>query len=78
MMDGTAPSIIDWKNISSPAQRLPDVGCRLKHMTVCHAQAEHLSDWAERSLQDLRITFKYAEEPKIILTLTTPNGNVDL
>ena len=77
-MDGTAPSIIDWKSISSPTQKLPDVGCRLKHMTVSHAGAEQLAEWAENSLQDLRINFKYAEEPKIILTLTTPNGDVDL
>lgn len=77
-MDGAAPSIIDWKNIASPTQRLPDAGCRLKHMTVSHTNAAQLAEWAERRLQDMRITFKYAEEPKITLTLTTPNGDVDL
>ena len=77
-MDGTAPSIIDWKSILSPTHRLPDVGCRLKHMTVSHVLAEQLAEWAENSLQDLRINFKYAKEPKIILTLTTPNGDANL
>ena len=77
-MDGTAPSIIDWKNISPPTHSLPDVGCRLKHMTVSHARVEQVAEWAKHSLQDLRITFKYAKEPKVSLTLTTPNGDVDL
>ena len=78
VMDGMAPSIIDWKNVKPPMHRLPDIGCKLKHMTVSHAQAPQLAKWAEHRLQDLRITFKSSEEPKIILTLTTPNGDVDL
>ena len=77
-MDGMAPSIINWKNITSPMQRLPDIGCRLKHMTVSHVLAEQLAEWAENSLQDLRINFKYAEEAKILLILTTLNGDVNL
>ncbi len=77
-MDGAAPLIIDWKNIAPPTQRLPDAGCRLKHMTVFHAHAAQLSEWGEYSLQDPRISFKTAEEAKITLTLTTPNGDVDL
>ena len=78
VMDGAAPSIIDWKNIASPTQRLPDVGCRLKCMKVSHVHAAQLAKWAERTLKDLRVSFKYAEVPKITVTLTTPNGDVHL
>ena len=77
-MDGTAPLIIDWKNINSPTKRLPDTGCRLKKLTIFHPRTAQLSEWVEHSLQDLRIVFKTAEVSKITLTLTTPNGDVDL
>ena len=77
-MDGMAPSIIDWRNIVPPPQSLPDAGCKLKYMTVSHAQAAQLSEWAEHSLQDPRVAFKTAEDSRITLTLMTPNGDVDL
>lgn len=40
--DGAAPALIEWESALHPAERLPDRGCRLVHLTVEHPEAEAL------------------------------------
>ncbi len=40
--DGAAPALIEWESALHPAERLPDHGCRLAHLTVEHPEAEAL------------------------------------
>jgi hypothetical protein len=38
--DGAAPALIEWESPLHPAERLPDLGCRLVQLTVEHPEAE--------------------------------------
>jgi len=41
--DGAFPGFIDWGDAAHPSGRLPDVGCRLRSLTVSHPQGKDLS-----------------------------------
>jgi Glyoxalase-like domain len=37
--DGIAPTMIEWEGGGHPSQYLPDVGCRLESLVLCHPGA---------------------------------------
>lgn len=38
---GTAPTIIQWEG-RRPSEALPETGCRLEALVLCHPEAEHM------------------------------------
>jgi hypothetical protein len=73
-LGGQAPAIIDWRGASTPAERLPDRGCRLKKMTLRAPGAITLRSSIGAILSDPRITIKGAEEPSYEIEIETPSG----
>ncbi|MGE5094031.1 MAG: VOC family protein [Betaproteobacteria bacterium] len=37
--DGIAPTMIEWEGGGHPSEQLPDAGCRLEALVLCHPQA---------------------------------------
>lgn len=77
-LDGFAPAIIDWMGAKTPAERLPDVGCRLEKFEVCHPHAISLRSFLSPLHSDPRVDVRGSEVPLFRATLTTPKGTVNL
>lgn len=43
VLDGAAPSLIQWAGHEHPAAALPDQGCRLEGLTIRHPRADRLA-----------------------------------
>lgn len=76
--DNMAPALIDWLGIPSPAQKLPDRGCRLRQLKIAHPQAELLAAYLAAQLQDNRVLIEKAARPQLSVCLSTPTGEVVL
>lgn len=76
-MQGGWPTMMRWgKGVYSPADRLPDRGCRLLQWEVRHPRADWLRD--NVPLQDKRVIFTQADDAGFVATISTPNGPVTL
>ena len=76
--DNMAPALIDWLGNPSPAQKLPDRGCRLRQLKIAHPQAELLAAYLAAQLQDNRVLIEKATQPQLSVCLSTPTGEVVL
>lgn len=47
-MDGVAPTLIQWPGAEHPADRMPDLGCRLGRLEGFHPQADEIQAMLER------------------------------
>lgn len=77
-LDNMAPALIDWLGNPSPAQKLPDRGCRLRQLKIAHPQAELLAAYLAAQLQDNRVLIEKAAQPQLSVCLSTPTGEVVL
>lgn len=73
---GTLPQLIEWSD-GSPAARIPDLGVRLKLLTLVHPQPDTL----RRKLDGMGVSHlasveAASGEAEIALTLVTPRGSV--
>lgn len=74
--DGGFPALIQWLTPLHPTQTLPDVGVRLKTLTIAHPQAAALR--AAVSVTDPRIIFVPGAEKAISALFHTPHGDRSL
>ena len=77
-LDNMAPALIDWLGSPSPAQKLPDRGCRLRQLKIAHPKAELLAAYLTVQLQDNRVLIEKAARPQLSVCLSTPTGEVVL
>jgi hypothetical protein len=77
-LDGFAPAIIDWMGASTPADRLPDVGCTLEKFVVSHPHAISLRSFLSPLHSDPRLDVRGSEVPSFHATLKTPKGTFTL
>ena len=72
--DGAAPALIQWDGAKHPSDVLPDVGCRLRHLTVLHPEAEALKD-AFPALASLSfVTLEVGAAAALHAEIETPSG----
>lgn len=74
--DNAHPALIQWLNARHPVQSLPDIGVRLKTLTVAHPQAEALR--AALPLTDPRVQIVPGPQKAITATFLTPQGERSL
>lgn len=74
--DGAYPALIEWQTPLHPTQALPDVGVRLKHLTLEHPQAEALR--ATLTLHDPRVIIAQGARKTLSATFQTPHGERSL
>jgi hypothetical protein len=73
-LGGQAPAIIDWRGAPTPAEKLPDRGCRFKKLTLRAPGAITLRSSIGAILSDKRVEIKGAEEPSYEIEIETPSG----
>ncbi len=62
-LDNMAPALIDWLGNPSPAQKLPDRGCRFTQLKIAHPKAELLATYLAAQLQDNRVLIEKVAQP---------------
>jgi hypothetical protein len=70
--DGAYPALIEWQTPLHPTQALPDVGVRLKCLTIQHPQAASLR--AALALNDPRVIIMLGPHKALTATFQTPQG----
>lgn len=76
--DGAFPGLIEWKGAAHPAERLPDVDCRLKGMEIAHPKASELRLALTGLLDDPRVAVVDGPAMEIRAHIQTPAGEVVL
>lgn len=74
--DGAYPALIAWQTPLHPTQALPDVGVRLKHLTLQHPQAALLR--AALAVIDPRVMIRHGAHKSLSATFETPQGECTL
>jgi hypothetical protein len=74
--DGGYPALIEWQTSLHPTQALPEVGVRLKHLTIEHPQAEALR--TALALNDPRVIIVHGTQKSLSATFQTPQGERSL
>ncbi len=70
--DGAYPTLIKWdEGAMHPAGRLDDSGCRLRHMTISHPEADQIKSMID--LPDPRVRFTTGM-PSFVAKFDAPNG----
>ena len=70
--DGAYPALIEWQTPLHPTQAQPDVGVRLKSLTIQHPQAASLR--AALALNDPRVIIMLGPHKALTATFQTPQG----
>ena len=72
--DGAVPALIQWSSPEHPAEMLPDLGCRFKHLTVIHpGMADMIRQFPVlQGLED--ISFEAGPEKRLVAEIETPHG----
>ena len=74
IMDGALPYLIEWSDGVNPAQAMPDVGCRLKGVTLEHPKADMVRS-ALTSLASLGpVSVSQGPVFKLSAEIETPDG----
>lgn len=76
--DGLFPAMIEWQSAAHPATALPDRGVRLQSLTLVSPEAETLSAALAPLITDPRLSIEAGEIPRLMVTLSTPTGDVTL
>ncbi len=74
--DSAYPALIQWQTTLHPTQSLPDLGVRLKTLTITHPQAATLR--ASLPLTDPRVHIVQGSEKAMTATFHTPQGDRSL
>jgi hypothetical protein len=72
--DGAAPALIEWESALHPAERLPDMGCRLVRLTVEHPEAEALVAAYPRLGKVDRVRIGTGPLKRLWAEIETPSG----
>ncbi|MGY8776959.1 MAG: VOC family protein [Longimicrobiales bacterium] len=72
---GVIPFFIDWGDTAHPGTHLPSV-CSLVGVRVEHPEPDIVRGWFQALGLDTSVSG--GESPRVIATLNTPNGTVDL
>lgn len=72
--DGAFPALIAWQGALHPADRLPDRGCRLRRLTLCHPRACDLCRALAGRLDDPRLAIEAAPAMRLCAEIDTPAG----
>ncbi len=72
--DGASPALIEWTCDAHPAQRLPDMGLRLKSLEISHPEADALDRHLGALLNDPAITLHPGPAKALRATIETPSG----
>jgi hypothetical protein len=71
--DNRFPALIEWEAGDHPAARLPETGCRLTRLVVCHPRAPELEARLTPGLRDPRVVFQTGA-PALRAEIATPRG----
>lgn len=74
--DSAFPALIHWQTPQHPTQSLPDVGIRLKTLTIAHPQAQALR--AALALHDPRVHIIQGPHKAMNALFSTPSGDRSL
>jgi len=72
--DNAYPALIQWQGSAHPAERLPDVGCRLLAFEVIHPQAKALQAALDGAFFDPRVTIVQGDPMGYRAEIQTPHG----
>ena len=81
-LDGAAPCLLQWDRDAgwpdgTPASTLPDAGCALERLTLCHPDPSRVRALLDR-LGLAGVAEVVAGEPGVSAGVRTPGGTVDL
>lgn len=71
--EGAFPTLIEWPD-GTPASRMPDLGCRLRSLTIEHPEAAVIEAALADRLDDPRIRIRVGSVKAIRAEIETPNG----
>lgn len=76
LLDGAAPSLIEWSTSVHPADALPDVGCSLVMLEIRHAQYDLLAAWLHEIgfVGPVTLAPPAAGQPVLLAHIRTPHG----
>ena len=72
--DGAFPAVIAWEAGDHPASRLPDRGCRLKHLEIAHPDIAAVSAALDGLLRDPRVALVQGDAKRLTAEIETPHG----
>lgn len=75
-LDGAAPSLIQWSSTAHPAAALPDDGCELERLEICHSQPNLVAALLREIAFDGPLALSLAESdvPRLTAWIRTPRG----
>lgn len=81
LLQSIAPPLIQWSDTDNPAAGLPDSGCKLMHLALCHPQSEQLSAYLQAMgyAGDPNVErTSNGQQPYLRATIKTPAGERQL
>lgn len=72
--DGCFPAFIQWYGGAHPAPDLPDVGCRLRNVSIGHPKCDALRESLTAFQMPANVLFETTKAAALTLTLETPSG----
>lgn len=72
--DGAFPGLIEWQGGLHPADRLPDMGCRLARLTLRHPEAAALRAALGGRITDNRLAIETGPATALEAQIETPHG----
>lgn len=71
--DNRFPALMQWQSRPTPAEVLPETGCRLTRLVICHPEAPSLAATIAPFLADPRLAFEVGAS-RIAAEFETPSG----
>lgn len=71
--DNRFPALMEWQTRPTPAEVLPQTGCRLVRLVICHPEAKALESELASHLSDPRLVFEEGASA-IVAQIETPSG----
>ena len=72
-MEGAFPTLIEWPN-GSPANRMANLGCSLRSLTIEHPKAVEISGLLEGRWHDQMVYIRPGPVKKLLAEIETPQG----
>jgi len=72
--DGAHPTVIQWPKGARPGAAMPDLGCRLERLIICHPNANEIDRRLAPLLTDDRVGLEERDVISLTAEIRTPSG----
>lgn len=71
---GAFPTLIEWPAGDHPARKMPDLGCRLRSLTIEHPQADRIAAHFNGRIKQEEVFIRRASRKRLLAEIDTPYG----